>query len=76
MQAAHTTRPVEAGLTEGDMMSKGTNKGTGRKRLSLADDAYERSLVNYPNAQRIWQCLAYRTGYLAGWRAVKREGKR
>ena len=56
-------------------MEKGTNTGTGWKP-SLADRAYERSWVNYPSTARTYERLAYRAGYLAGWRAAKREGKR
>ena len=54
-------------------MSKGTNKGTGRKP-SPTERAYVLSWANYPFEEL--ERLAYRAGYLAGWRAAKREGKR
>jgi hypothetical protein len=57
-------------------MSKGTNTGTGRKRVGLVDRAYARAWVNYPYLAKNWERLAYSAGYLAGWRAAKREGKR
>ena len=58
------------------MMEKRTNKGTGRKRVGLVDRAYARAWVSYPSLAKNWERLAYSAGYLAGWRAAKREGKR
>jgi hypothetical protein len=57
-------------------MEKRTNKGTGRKRVTLMDRAYDRAWVKYPSASRGWERFAYTEGYLAGWRAAKREKRK
>ena len=59
-------------------MEKRTNTGTGRKRLSLFDRSMDAAARKYPGftSYESTQRVAYAIGYLAGWRAAKREGKR
>ena len=58
------------------MMSKGTKTGTGRKRLALIDRAHSASSRRFFWGHQSNERIAYTAGYLAGWRAAKREGKR
>jgi len=60
------------------MMEKRTNTGTGRKRLSLVFRANEIANRRYEDSDFAagYRRASFFIGYLAGWRAAKREAKR
>jgi hypothetical protein len=60
------------------MMEKRTNTGAGRKRLSLFDRSMDAAARKYPGftIYESTQRVAYAIGYLAGYRAAKREKRK